>query len=87
MHRSGGQWGRAGRVRAAPVVYARTDFTVGYPHGLDTEVVAVSALDDAYARGPDDYEREHATPFIWRRSESCTLQFTSWGCQIDGTGA
>jgi spore coat polysaccharide biosynthesis protein SpsF (cytidylyltransferase family) len=55
--------------RAAPVVYARTDFTRGYPHGLDTEVVAVSALEDASGRGPDDYEREHATPFIWRRPD------------------
>lgn len=51
------------------VAYARTAFASGYPHGFDTEVFSQAALATAHkeARAPD--EREHVTPFIWRRPE------------------
>ena len=53
----------------AGVAYARTSFRRGYPHGFDTEVVSMAALREAHERAEDPYEREHVTPFIWRRPE------------------
>lgn len=44
-----------------------------YPHGLDTEVIRPDALFDAAARASDPYEREHVTPYIYRRSETYRL--------------
>ena len=38
-----------------------------YPHGLDTEVIRPGALVDAAERAEDPYEREHVTPYIYRR--------------------
>jgi spore coat polysaccharide biosynthesis protein SpsF len=55
--------------RSCSVVYARTSFTSGFPQGLDAEVVSVEALRQAAAADLDDYEREHATPYIWRRPD------------------
>ena len=40
-----------------------------YPHGLDTEVVKPEALVCAAERAGDPYEREHVTPYIYRRPE------------------
>jgi spore coat polysaccharide biosynthesis protein SpsF len=54
---------------AAGVPYARTAFRSGYPLGFDTEVVRTDALRVADAEATDPYEREHATPFIWRHPE------------------
>ena len=56
-------------ARTAGVPYARTAFRSGYPLGFDTEVVTTDALRAADAEAVDPYEREHATPFIWRRPE------------------
>lgn len=44
-----------------------------YPHGLDTEVVRSDALNEAAARARDPYEREHVTPYIYRRPETYRL--------------
>ena len=55
--------------RNSPVVYARTAFTSGYPHGFDTEVFTMDALAAAYEEATSDDEREHVTPFIWRQPE------------------
>lgn len=52
--------------RAAGVPYARTCFDRGYPHGFDTEAIAVDALLAADREATDPYEREHVTPFLWR---------------------
>ena len=46
---------------------ARTAFDKGVPQGLDTEVVTVEALRVAAQECDDPYEREHVTPFLWRR--------------------
>ena len=40
-----------------------------YPHGLDTEVIRPSVLNQAAERARDPYEREHVTPYIYRRPE------------------
>lgn len=51
------------------VDYARFNSEKGYPLGFDTEVARVAALETAMANNPDDFEREHATPYVWRRPE------------------
>lgn len=40
-----------------------------FPHGLDAEVVTPEALLAAQAESDDPYEREHVTPFVYRRPE------------------
>lgn len=54
---------------AAGIYYARTAFDVGFPLGFDTEVFAASSLYAAEVEAKDPYEREHVTPFIWRRPD------------------
>jgi spore coat polysaccharide biosynthesis protein SpsF len=49
--------------------YARTAFDEGFPLGFDTEVMDASALYEADERATDPYEREHVTPYIWRRPD------------------
>ena len=44
-----------------------------YPHGLDTEVIRADVLFDAARRASDPYEREHVTPYIYRRPETYRL--------------
>lgn len=40
-----------------------------YPHGLDTEVMRRAVLEEAWREAADPYEREHVTPYIYRRPE------------------
>ncbi len=40
-----------------------------FPDGLDAEAFASSVLDEAWREATDPYEREHVTPFLWRRPE------------------
>jgi spore coat polysaccharide biosynthesis protein SpsF len=49
--------------------YARTKIESGFPLGFDTEVFSAAALYEAEKRATDPYEREHVTPYIWRRPE------------------
>ncbi len=44
-----------------------------YPHGLDTEVIKPEALVAAAEGASDPYEREHVTPYIYRRPEAFRL--------------
>jgi spore coat polysaccharide biosynthesis protein SpsF len=44
-----------------------------FPHGLDAEVMRPQALLDAGDEATDPYEREHVTPFIYRRPERYRL--------------
>jgi spore coat polysaccharide biosynthesis protein SpsF len=44
-----------------------------YPQGLDTEVIRPGALVDAAGRASDPYEREHVTPYIYRRPDTYRL--------------
>jgi spore coat polysaccharide biosynthesis protein SpsF len=55
------------RVTGAP--YVRNSFESGLPFGLDAEVVQSAALRIAHREAADPYEREHVTPFLWRRPE------------------
>jgi spore coat polysaccharide biosynthesis protein SpsF len=38
-----------------------------YPHGLDVEVMRRSCLDEAAHEARSEYEREHVTPYLYRR--------------------
>lgn len=40
-----------------------------YPKGLDAEIVTMAALESAWREAVDPYEREHVTPFFYRRPE------------------
>jgi spore coat polysaccharide biosynthesis protein SpsF len=53
----------------AGIRYARTAFETGFPMGFDTEVISATVLFEAETRSTDPYEREHVTPYIWRRSQ------------------
>lgn len=49
--------------------YARTSFATGYPLGLDCEAIPRTCLDQAWADAKAPDEREHVTPYIWRRPD------------------
>lgn len=53
--------------------YARTAFDRGYPLGLDVEAMPAGLLAEADAEAAADDEREHVTPFIWRRPDRYPL--------------
>lgn len=44
-----------------------------FPHGLDAEIVRPRALLEADREAADPYEREHVTPFVYRRPERYRL--------------
>jgi spore coat polysaccharide biosynthesis protein SpsF len=44
-----------------------------YPHGLDAEVIRTDVLMEAADMAVDPYEREHVTPYIYRRPETYKL--------------
>ncbi len=45
-----------------------------FPRGLDTEVFGFHALYTAHGQARDSSEREHVTPYIWRRPEEFCLR-------------
>ncbi|HLZ76102.1 glycosyltransferase family protein [Phenylobacterium sp.] len=44
-----------------------------YPHGLDAEVIRTQVLIEAAELAADPYEREHVTPYIYRRPQTYKL--------------
>lgn len=40
-----------------------------FPDGYDTEVMSAQSLEAAWRDATDRFEREHVTPFIWRRRD------------------
>jgi spore coat polysaccharide biosynthesis protein SpsF len=44
-----------------------------FPHGLDTEVIRPAVLAEAARNATDPYEREHVTPYIYRRPQTYRL--------------
>jgi spore coat polysaccharide biosynthesis protein SpsF len=72
------------------VSYARTSPTHGYPLGYETEVISMEALRSAAGESSDPYEREHVTPFVWRRPTrfsavhlACVPDYRSWRLTVD----
>lgn len=61
-------------LRAAQhAAYASNSLVRTFPVGLDVEVMTASALKEAGAEASDSPEREHVTPFIYRRPERYKL--------------
>ncbi|WP_321391731.1 glycosyltransferase family protein [Emcibacter sp.] len=76
--------------REAGTSYARLPMDRGYPLGFDTEVLSMSLLQEVYEAETDDYEKEHVTPYIWRRPEKygclmldCLPDLRSWRLVVD----
>lgn len=53
--------------------YLSNSLVRSWPDGLDVEIVSVAALREAAARADDPYEREHVTPYMYRRPERFRL--------------
>ena len=53
--------------------YASNTLVRTYPRGLDTEVLSVDTLAIAAREAIDPVEREHVTPFVYRRPERFRL--------------
>ena len=53
--------------------YLANNLPPSYPDGLDLELVRVEALLAARSDSVDPYEREHVTPFVYRRPERFRL--------------
>jgi len=56
-------------IESTGLPYVRTAIDTGFPLGLDAEVMNTTALHAADGEAEDPYEREHVTPFIWRRPQ------------------
>ena len=52
---------------------SNTGDTRTFPKGLDVEIFRASALREAQAETIDPYDREHVTPFLYRRPERYRL--------------
>jgi spore coat polysaccharide biosynthesis protein SpsF len=70
--------------------YASNTLERTYPRGLDTEVISADALRVAGREAQSEAEREHVTPFIWRRpsrfslgSESATVDLSAERWTVD----
>jgi len=61
------------RRRAGAVDYVSNVHPPTYPDGLDTEVIAVAALESAWREASSQSDREHVTPYIWSRPERFRL--------------
>ena len=53
--------------------YASNVLLRTYPRGLDTEVMSVLALERAWQRAAEAYQRAHVTPYIYQHPESFVL--------------
>lgn len=49
--------------------YTSNTLTRTFPDGLDVEVIAAQALREAASEATEPYEREHVTPFLYRRPQ------------------
>jgi len=49
--------------------YLSNSLQPSYPRGLDLEIVRTDCLMDSHCESQDPYEREHVTPFVYRRLE------------------
>lgn len=53
--------------------YASNTLVRSFPRGLDTEVVTRAVLDEAWDAAAEPFEREHVTPYVYRRPERFRL--------------
>lgn len=53
--------------------YASNTLERTFPRGLDTELISRSALHTAWTEADEPFEREHVTPYLYRRPERFRL--------------
>lgn len=56
-----------------PVDYASNKIPQSYPRGLDTEIFTLEALERAWRRATERYERSHVTIYIYEHPEQFKL--------------
>jgi spore coat polysaccharide biosynthesis protein SpsF len=61
------------RQRSTRADYVSNTLVRTFPDGLDVEAVASTALEAAVSEARDREEREHVTPFVYRRPERFSL--------------
>jgi spore coat polysaccharide biosynthesis protein SpsF len=61
--------------------YCSNTLQHSYPEGLDIEVFTFAALHTAFTEARLDSEKEHVTPFIWKRPERFSLH--NFSCEPD----
>jgi len=62
------------RQRGEAVDYLSNTLARTYPRGLDAEIFSFAALEHAYERAAEPFEREHVTPFIYNHPELFALR-------------
>jgi spore coat polysaccharide biosynthesis protein SpsF len=77
-------------VVSTGVSYLSNMLEPSYPLGMAIEVIAASALLEAQERSTDSVEREHVTPYIYRRPHSFKLHsqklardLSAYRCTVD----
>jgi spore coat polysaccharide biosynthesis protein SpsF len=68
--------------RRSGAAYTSNTLVRTYPDGLDVEVVAATALRQAGAEATDPGEREHVTPFVYRRPARFALRAIRSGADL-----
>ena len=53
--------------------YCSNTLTPSFPEGLDVEAFSFAALQTAFFQAKLDSEKEHVTPYIWKRPEKFSL--------------
>jgi spore coat polysaccharide biosynthesis protein SpsF len=64
--------------------YVSNSLERSFPRGLDVEVLSFKVLAEAYIEALDEEEREHVTPFLYRRPERYRL--ANLACPEDLSG-
>jgi spore coat polysaccharide biosynthesis protein SpsF len=73
---------------AAPEAHLVTNlFPPSWPDGNDVEAVSMDALEAARVEATDADEREHTTPFIWRRPRRFEIHNVRWETGVDLSSA
>ena len=64
------------------IVYARYTFNHGIPVGFDCEIVHTEALQSIKDENLDDYDKEHATPYIYRYPDRFPALYLSYAPNV-----
>jgi spore coat polysaccharide biosynthesis protein SpsF len=54
-----------------------------YPDGNDVEVIPFGVLETAWIEATEQHEREHTTPFIWKRRDRFRVHNITWESGLD----
>ncbi len=57
--------------------YSSNTIPRSYPKGLDAEIVTLAALEEAWRKAANDYQREHVTPYFYQAGTCETFRIGS----------